>query len=535
MNALSSQAAVTVEDSGYFTAGDAPWVALGCSVSRPGQLDGAELERIAGHGVTALRIWIDYYETGELDVEALRSVRGWAERLGLRLLFVLFSPAFLTDMYELSSRFSQGLTVFNQSCQRPEDVLSEPGAFEAIAARCRSVLEVFGDSPTLLGWEVVNQTDDLYEAGPAVMTEFIKRLAERVREEDARVGVRRPLTASSFQPAPPAWLLELDELDFIGFHAYARSVHDPVNRVDGAVHVGAALRYALAASPRPRPVLDTESGSIGHLFDPATPRPDPAFRAELAHNLRWAHFASGGAGAGLHISANDERQTPVGRRVPLSRLGWQPLTGELGTIEAIARMWQLAPGHGPVRNLANVLHTGDGVLGFASGTGQRTIGWLLRDTRARDLAADVEHALAAGPTHIHTLDLRLLALDAWSQAYQRISLDPHNQYSRKAVGMLLHRGPSGLRRAGELIDEGLEQLERFARAAPAVLDETTPTAEPAEVALSGLGPGHHRLRWLDDTTGEVVASAEVHGPDVTVVTPPFDRHLAFVLAPGVVA
>jgi mannan endo-1,4-beta-mannosidase len=531
VHATTSAPASTVEGSGYFTTGDTPWIPQGCSVARPGQLQRAELERLAGHRVTALRIWIDYYETGEVNLDALRAVRTWAEELDLRLLMVLFSPAFLTDIYEPTSRFDQGLTVFNRSCRRPDDVISEPGAFEALAARCRSVLGVFGDSPALLGWELVNQTDDLYETGPAAMAGFIRRLAERVREEDARVGARRPVTASSFQPAPPAWLLELEELDFVGFHAYARSVHDPVNRVDGAVHVGAALGYALAAQPRPRPVLDTESGAIGHLYDPAAPRPDPAFRAELAHNLRWAHFASGGAGSGLHISSNDEGQTPLGRRVPLSRLGWQPLGGELAAIDAIAKAWALAPGHGPVRNLAGSLRAGDGVFGFASGTAQRTIGWLLRDTRGRDLASDVERALAAGPTQPRTLDLRLLALDAWSQAFQRISIDPLDQYTRKAIGMLLQRGPAGLHRAQELIDEGLEHLEGFARHAPPVLDPAGAAAGPAMVTLSGLAPGPHRLRWLDDTTGEVVGDTRVDGPTTAATSPPFDRHLAFVLTP----
>ena len=172
-----------------------------------------------------------------------------------------------------------------------------------------------------------------------------------------------------------------------------------------------------------------------------------------------------------------------------------------------------------------------GVFAFASGTGQRTIGWLLRDTRARDLAADVERALAQGPTQPRTIDLRLLALDAWSQAYQRILLDPHNQYSCNAIGMLLHRGPSGLHRAGELIDEGLEHLQRFAGQAPAVLDQSTTGAEPAAVTLTGLPPGRHLLRWLDDTTGEVLAATQVDGPTADTTSPAFDRHLAFPLTP----
>jgi hypothetical protein len=482
--------------------------------------------------VTTLRVWTDYYETGELDVQALRSIRGWAERLGLRLLLVLFSPARLTDIYEPESRFDLGLTPFNAICRRPEDVVREPAALDVLVARCRAILDVFGDSPALFAWELVNQTDDLYQIGTAEMADFIRRFADRVRAEDARVGATRLLTATSFQPAPPAWLLTMDELDFDGFHAYARSVHDPVNRVDGAVHVGVAIRYALAAQARPRPVLDTESGPIAHIFDPGMPRPDPAFRAELAHNLRWAHLAAGGAGTGLHISANDEGQAAT-RRVPLSRLGWQPLTGELASINAIARTWALAPGHGPVRNLAADLTTGPGVFGFASATAGRAIGWLLRDTRTRDLAADVERALAAGPTEPGTLDARLLALDAWLEAYQRVSLDPLDQYSRKAIGMLLRQGASGLRRAGELIDEGLTHLDQVTRqVAPGLLDAGDAAPAPAEVTLGGLADGRHRLRWVDDTSGEVVAEAEAAGPTIRAQSPPFDRHLAFVVTPA---
>jgi hypothetical protein len=530
MSAVMLLPAGTVSESGYFVAGDVPFVAQGCSVARPGQLDEEGLRRVTGRGVNTIRLWSDYYETGELDLDGLRAARAFAERLDFRLLLVLFSPAFVSDIYEETSRFDRGLTMFNRMCRQPAEVVEHAEAFDAILDRCRAILSVFEDSPALLGWEIVNQTDDLYEVGPAAMADFIRRLADAVRQEDRKVGQTRLVTASSFQPVPPAWLLGMDELDFTAFHAYARSVHDPTNRIDGAVHVGAALRYALACQPRPRPVLDTESGAIAQVFDPAAPRPDLDFRGELAHNLRWAHFASGGAGTGLHIPVNDEGQCAE-RRVPLSRLGWGPLTAELDDIDAIGRLWSLAPGRGPVRALAESLHVGAGdVFGFASATPGRVVGWLLRDTRASDLAADVDGALACGPTTLASLDRRLQALDEWSAALQQILVDAHNQYSRKAISMLLRRGRSGVRRACELVDEGLDQLLAVTRqVAPSLLDERPGSPAGVEVRIFGLGAGLLELRWVDDVTGSVIAGAQVRGPTVTVTSPPLDRHMAFVV------
>ncbi len=524
------QAGRLTTGSGYFSTEAGPFLVQGCSVARPGQLSGESLQRLAARGVTTLRLWSDYYETGKLDLESLRHARTWADRLGLGFIIVLFSPAFLTDMYEETSRFDRGLTMFSGICREPAEIATKAEAVEAIIGRCRDILSVFEDSPALLAWEVVNQTDDLYEVGPGPMADLIRRLLDRVRDEDRRHGAARPVTASSFQPVPPDWLLAMDELDFTSFHAYARSVHDPVNRIDGAVHVGAAIAYALERLPRPRPVLDTESGSIAHLFDPAAPRPDVAFRGELAHNLRWAHFASGGAGSGLHISANDEGLSAE-RRVPLSRLGWEPLTAELDTIAAIGRLWPAGGVAGPVRNLSRELDVeAQGVAGFASEAAARVTGWLLRDTTASDLAEDVGRALAAGKTAPGDLDLRLQVLDSWRAAFGKVSLDPHNQYSRKAIGMLLRRGRDGLGRACELVDEGLEHLAAVTpRLAPELLAASPPGPAQVAVSISGLGPGRTRWTWVDDRSGEVLASSVQAGPTARATSPAFDRHIAFLV------
>jgi hypothetical protein len=513
-----------VRGSSWFHAGGVPCPLQGCSVTRPGLVTADGMRELAARGVNTLRVWADYHESGDVDLDGLRAMRAWGEELGVRVLVALFSPAHLTDMYEPVSRFARGLTVFNGTCEAPRDVVRAPAALETVVDRARTVLAAFEDSPALLGWELVNQTDDLYDVASAEMAAFIRRLADRVRAEDARFGRTRLLAASSFQPVPPAWLIELEALDFVAFHAYGRSVHDPTDRIAGALNVGAAVRYAIEAAPG-RPVLDVESGPIGHLYDRALPRPDVEFRGELAHNLRWAHLASGGAGTGLHIPINDEGLTAA-RRVQLSRLRWTPLTSELRDIEAIGRFWRLAPPEGPVRALAGALEVdSDGVLAFGSGNAGRVVGWLLRDTRESDLAADVQRALAAGPTEPGTLDLRLLALDAWKAALDRAGLDPHNQYSRAAIGRLLRQRGVGVRRACELVDEGLAHLLAVA---PDMLNAAPPAPAQVEVTLGGLDDRPYRVLWVDDVTGEVLSVRDARGPAVRVASPPFDRHVALV-------
>jgi hypothetical protein len=531
---VSTTALLPVEtrtDSGYFVAGAAPFLVQGCSVAKP-HVDEEALRRATSHGLSTIRLWADYNESGKLDLDELRAIREWGEQLDFRVLIVLFSPAPLTDMYEGTSRFDRGLTMYNGMCARAADVVRDEQALAAIVERCRTILSVFEDSPVLLGWEVVNQTDDLYEVSPVVMADFARRLAEHVRRADRGYGQTRLVTASSLQPMPPEWLLRFDEIDFVGFHAYSESHHAPTDRVEAAVHVGATLKYALEGLSHTCPIVDVESGPIAHLFDVGYPRPGLDFRRELAHNIRWAHFASGGAGSGLHISINDEGLTAE-RVVPLSRLRWHPLASELEDMAAIDRVWSSAPGSGVVRHLGDAASsTADDVFAFASATPQRAVGWLLRDTRAADLAADLDRALAAGPTVLSTLDLRLHALDAWRAGLRRLGLDPHREFTRKAIGMLLRRGRSGVGRACELVDEGLEHLLAVTRrVAPSLLEANDPGPFPAGLRVGGLDWSSFRLTWFDDVDGAVLESTAVEGPFVQASSPPFGRHIAFVLSP----
>ena len=66
--------------------------------------------------------------------------------------------------------------------------------------------------------------------------------------------------------------------------------------------------------------------------------------------------------------------------------------------------------------------------------------------------------------------------------------------------------------------------------APGMLDAAA-AGGGTELAVAGLDPGGWRLRWVDDRSGAVVGEAAARGPTVTATSPPFDRHLAFVLTP----
>ncbi|MBM7789572.1 hypothetical protein [Tenggerimyces flavus] len=528
---LSDSAVRAPSGSSYLAAGDEPFSVCGFAAPKVEGLTGDGMRRLADAGVTTVRIWSDFHEAGEVDAEGLRALRTAAERFGLRVLVVLFSPSHLTDIYEPRSRFDLGLTVFNGTCATPTDVLTSPAAMELLVRRCREVVAAFEDSPALLGWEVVNQCENLYQVGFGELASFVARLTERVRAEDRRIGATRLVTASSVNPIPPDWLLGLAELDFVAFHPYAESIEFPVNRIDGALHVGNAIAYCLDRLPDLRPVQDTESGIIGQFYDPGLPRPDQAFRAELLHNLRWAHYASGGAGSGLHIPVNDEGFS-ARRRVPLSRLRWTPTSAELVDLRGLQRIWALAPGRGAVRNLATDLKVGsDSVFAFASATRDRMVGWLLRDTRRADLAADIERALAAGPTRPGNLDLRLHAVDCWRAGLQAAdqAIDPYNYSCRRGISLLLRNG-NAVDRACAAVDEAIDHLSvTTRRLRPDLLTATGPACDPVELEVSGLPYGRCELSWYDDAAGTLIGTAEVTGPVARVLSPPFERHLAFLI------
>src|SRR6266545_548840 len=147
----------------YFERSGNPVLLQGCSVAQLEYLTRSRLATAASRGVTLIRAWPDYGEAGALDEPAIARLRIAAEDLGVYFLFVLFSPGCLSDIFDGTSNFHRGRTVYNAFCKRSADVIDRSETIDVLTERCRAILRIFGDSPALMGWEIVNETDPLYE------------------------------------------------------------------------------------------------------------------------------------------------------------------------------------------------------------------------------------------------------------------------------------------------------------------------------------------------------------------------------------
>jgi mannan endo-1,4-beta-mannosidase len=289
------------------------------------------LDSLAGHGVTVLRLMMEYSQFGSRCFEKpagsfQRSmVRLWddifqmCEERGLRILLTPF------DTFWMWINWSKH--PYNQKnggpCERRSNILLCPDTRRRIKDRLAFASERWGGSGALFAWDLWNEIHPSYAENSAdCFSDFISDLSEHVRDlELRRYGRAHPRTVSMFGPhlvldsRIPDSIFRHPLLDFASTHFYEEGAIDfPENTVDAALAVGRLMRTALCETPQNRPFFDSESGPIHTFKDHHITLPE-AFDDEYFRHMQWAHLAGGGAGGGMRWPNRHPHSLTPGMRV----------------------------------------------------------------------------------------------------------------------------------------------------------------------------------------------------------------------------
>jgi hypothetical protein len=277
----------------------------------------AHLRYLADHGVTCLRLMLEYAQVRHRYIErpvgqfVPAMVRLWddlfnlCEKVGLRILLTPFDTFWMWLHWRHHP--------YNQRnggpLPHPARFLLDEAVRDAIKNRLSFAVERWSGSGVLFGWDLWNEIHPAHaEESADGFAPFIADLSQHVRALETKLyGRSHPQTVSLFGPelllrphlpmAQP--IFRHPDLDFATIHIYAQdTIDDPRNTVDPAIAMGQIVRESLAEIDDGRPFLDTEHGPIHSFKDRHVTLPE-AFDDEYFRHLQWAHLASGGAGGGM--------------------------------------------------------------------------------------------------------------------------------------------------------------------------------------------------------------------------------------------
>jgi hypothetical protein len=341
----------------------------------------AYLKMLSQHGVTCLRLMLEYCQTDHRYLERPEGmfqpnmIRLWddlfmlCEKYGLRILLTPY------DTYWMWRRWSHHPYKRSNggSCATRTQWLRCPHKRALIKQRLLFATERWGGSGVLFAWDLWNEIHPAQAGGSAVgFSEFIEDLSLFLKQAEVRMhGRAHPQTVSVYSttlekdPRVGACIFQHPCLDFASIHFYETgTINSPRNTVDAAVSTGRLTREAIAQVNDRRPFLDSEHGPIHAYKDRRKSIPEP-FDDEYFHHMQWAHFASGGAGGGMRWPYRRPHTLTLGMRKAQAALAsFLPLINW----QRFQRMnWNEA-----------ITLTCSGLAVFGCGDEQQAILWLLR-------------------------------------------------------------------------------------------------------------------------------------------------------------
>ncbi len=269
---------------------------------------------LAAHGVTCLRLMLEYCQTNHRYLERPvgrfqpNMVRLWDDLFTLCAKYelrVLLTPF---DTYWMGRRWRYH--PYHQTQGGPGTTRAQwlrcPQMRAAIKNRLSFATERWGGSGVLFAWDLWNELPPA-KAGrhAAGLADFIHDVSQHLRTVEMRCFGRTHLqTVSVFGPnlrAHPG-LGDLvfchPDLDFATAHFYdATTISRPQNALDPALHTAELVRQGLEQVPANRPFFDSEHGPLD-TFKSGRQLPE-AFDDEYFRCMQWAHLAAGGAGGGF--------------------------------------------------------------------------------------------------------------------------------------------------------------------------------------------------------------------------------------------
>ena len=297
---------------------------------------------LASHGVTCLRLMLEYAQTGKHYFEQPAGqfvpamVQLWddlfelCEEAGLR---ILLTP--LDTFFHYVEWDRHPYNVANGGpCAARTRLMVCPATRALIKARLAFAARRWGGSGALFAWDLWNEMHPVQgEDRPGCFEDYIEDVGPFLRDVETRAHGRAHLqTVSVFGPELhwKPWLnapvFRHPLLDFANNHFYQEgSIDHPADTVAPALAAGRLVREALDEITDERPFFDTEHGPIHTFKDKHTTLPE-AFDDEYFRHMQWAHLASGGAGGGMRWpNRNPHRLTPGMRTAQRAMADFLPL------------------------------------------------------------------------------------------------------------------------------------------------------------------------------------------------------------------
>ncbi|GAA4431131.1 hypothetical protein GCM10023188_18400 [Pontibacter saemangeumensis] len=278
------------------------------------QVEG-HLAWLAGHGVTCLRLMLEYaqgdyrYFEKPAGTFSPNMVRLWDDLFDLCARYnirILLTPV---DTFWMWLRWKHH--PYNHKnggpCKKRSEWLLCPATLQAIKNRLSFAAERWGGSGVLFAWDLWNEIHPAHAGGRTdIFAGFIDELSQHVRDTEQRLyGRSHPQTVSLYgpvlqeHPAVAEVIFRHPKLDFASTHFYdAATINYPKNTVDSALVSGRLVREALEHLQGSRPFFDSEHGPI-HLFKDRHKTLPEYFDDEYFRHMQWAHLASGAAGGGM--------------------------------------------------------------------------------------------------------------------------------------------------------------------------------------------------------------------------------------------
>jgi len=337
------------------------------------------LAYIAAHGVTCLRIMLEYCQTENRYLERpaghfqRHMVQFWddlfelCEKYNLRILLTPF------DTFWMARRWNfHPYNIKNGGpCKSKWQWLSDSSTRTVIKNRFTFAITRWGGSGVIFGWDLWNEIHPKHhQKNTEGLADFITDISCHIRAVEMKYyGKSHLQTVSVFAPDLDNHdmhdlVFRTPSLDFATTHFYRkREISSPATCFDAAVATGKLVKYALDHMSAGKPFLDSEHGPIDYFRRNRKNLPEAFDDAYFLH-MQWAHMASGGAGGGMRWPYRHPHTLTHGMRCAQANLSAFVKLLSWNTFDR--------------KNISNEVKTDiPSVMVFACGNASQAVVWLL--------------------------------------------------------------------------------------------------------------------------------------------------------------
>lgn len=424
-----------------------------------------------------------------------------------------------------------------------DELITNAEAKQLMLARLQYVSKRWGGSNRIAIWELYNELLNCGGKDPAAAENWVADMGRALRGYDqANWGKSHPIIVSTVDIVPTnQFFFASPGTDVMASHFYT-DVNDSANPVTVALKMQESVREDLRKVQYGRPYIENERTLSKNYPE--------VVQQEVEHAAAWALASSGAANAGATWVRMGENSTFRTENVVAST--HKAMRAILNTIDF--SRFDSRPIVVPSSNPE--------IVPMVVSDGTQVLGWLLHNNPDDYDIENIDHWLGNGSSDpvitaqtvgkwIHIVDKYggSPAVDAYFDKIGAMIAEPLGlspaEASQTAKDILATPGKAAKflnKLAAQRGEESMKQVVRQAfdqilselkglEASQGILKKAYRghPAVTAELTISGLRPGSHRVTWYDDLTGKEIRRDEITGETVVVSAPLFSKHIAFTI------